>query len=118
MKLLALTLTCLFFFSNAQAVTIQLQDKPVLGVKGLDKKRQEEMGELLKRIAAAANEQHKFFGFYPDSFEDLGLSQEFVQALNGYKFDYYSEEDGFVAEIQFGDHTITVAEGDTITVKR
>lgn len=118
MKHLIVLLTLVFVFSNAQAITLDLKKGPVMGVKGLNQKRQQEMRELLNRMAAAANDHNKTFGFYPDSFEDLGLSEEFMKALAEYKFDYFSEEDGFVAELQFGENTLTVAEGDTITVKR
>ncbi len=118
MKHLAILLTLLFVFSNAQAITLDLKKDPVIGVEGLNKKRQQEMRELLKRMSAAANEQYKFFGFYPDTFEDLGLSEKFMGALAEYKYDYYSEEDGFVAELQYGKHTLTVAEGNEIKVVR
>ncbi len=118
MKHIAIILTAVFVFSNAQAITIDVSKNPTLGVEGLNKKRQEEMTQLLNRISAAANEQHQIFGFYPETFEDLGLSQEFMNAMAEYKFDYYSEEDGFITEIQFGKHTLKMAEGATITVAR
>ncbi len=118
MKYIAIILTAVFFFSNAQAITMDLSKDPVIGVKGLNKKRQEEMRELLTRISAAANESYKFFGFYPDTFEDLGLSEEFMKAMAEYKFDYFGAEDGFSAELQFGKHTVKVSEGDTSTLVR